>query len=78
MSNKGKFNFGVELEMEILSNREVVIDGCKGVAEFDENFIKINAPKGAVTFFGADIEIKSYTECGLIIVGRFERIEFCM
>ena len=78
MSYKNKMYLGTDLMMEIVSNRELTVDGCKGVAEYDEDFIKLNAKKGTVTVFGAELEIKSYSEAALFITGKIERIEFCM
>ncbi len=78
MSNKNKMYIGMDLMIEIVSNREMTVDGCKGVAEYDENYIKLNAKKGTVTVFGVNLEIKSFTEAALFIVGKIERIEFCM
>lgn len=78
MSNKNKMYLGTDMMMEIITNRELTVDGCKGVIEYDENYIKLNAKKGTVTIFGVDLEIKSYSEAALFIAGKIERIEFCM
>ena len=78
MSNKNKMYIGIDFLMEIIENRELTVDGCRGVAEYDENYIKLNAKKGTVTVFGSALEIKSYSEASLMITGKIERIEFCM
>ena len=37
--------------MEFCGNREVTIDGSKGVLEYDENLIRINMGKMVACFF---------------------------
>lgn len=61
---------------EINSNKEVIIDGCKCILEYDENFIKIKMEKMDVLFWGRDMEIKCMTTDSLVIKGVIASIEF--
>ena len=77
-SKKSRWMFVSELVMEIISDREVNVEGCRGVIEYDESFIKLNAGKGTVTLFGGGLIIESYSDTELLIKGKLEKIEFCM
>ncbi len=62
--------------IEMKSNREVVIEGCKSIEEYDENMIKIKVKKMVISFFGRDLEIKCLNFDSLVIEGFVTSIEF--
>lgn len=62
--------------IEMKSNREVVIEGCKSIEEYDENVIVIKVKKMVISFFGRDLEIKCLTPDSLVIEGFVTSVEF--
>lgn len=65
-----------EPHIELLGNREIVVDGCKGVVEYDENLIKLNTGELVLGLTGADLLIKSF-DCDMaIITGKIAEITF--
>lgn len=62
--------------IETEGNREVIIDGCKGIMEYDDGLIKLNAGSLVVTFRGADLNIRTYSESQSMITGNIIAIEF--
>ncbi len=62
--------------LEFNGNREVIVDGCKGILEYDENIIKINTGKMITKFSGRHLDIKCLTPDSLIIHGVIISIEF--
>ncbi len=64
--------------VEVLSNNEATIEGCKGIMDYDKNYIKLNIGNGTVSFFGKDLYAYSY--CGDIVIlkGKISSLEFCM
>lgn len=65
-----------EPHIEMLGNREVVVDGCKGVAEYSENVIKLNTGDFVVGFTGVDLLIKSFDCDAAVITGKIAEITF--
>ncbi len=64
--------------IELFSNREALIEGIKGVIEYNDCFIKLNIGRGTVEFWGNNMEISSL-DCGeLAINGKITKIEFCV
>ena len=61
---------------EMNGNREVIVDGCKGILEYDENVIRINTGRMITEFTGRNLSIKSMTEDALIVKGFITSIKF--
>ena len=61
---------------ELCGNREVVVDGCRGVLEYDETVVRINTGKMITCFFGRGLTLKCLTPDSLVIGGFITSIEF--
>ena len=61
---------------EMNGNREIVVDGCKGILEYDENIIRLNTGKMITKFLGRHLNIKCLTPDSLVIEGFITSIEF--
>lgn len=64
--------------IELFSNKEAIIDGIKGVIEYSDCFIKLNAGRGTLEFWGTGLQISSLDADGIVICGKIEKLEFCM
>ena len=80
---KNRINlFGVELEgtsepsIQLLGNKEVSVEGCKGVVDYYETQIKLRLPKGYIIFRGDGLSIFSLTDTSALIRGKIGSIEF--
>lgn len=62
--------------INLCSNREASVDGCRGVVDYYDDRIKLNIKGGSVTFFGQDLRITSFTENSAVLSGRLQNIEF--
>lgn len=62
--------------MEIEGSRRVVIGGCRGIASYTEECIRLRTPEGQVAFFGSGLEMGCLTEEGATVTGDLQRIEF--
>lgn len=61
---------------ELNGNREVVVDGCKGILEYDENIVRLSTGKMITKFLGRHLNIKCLTPDSLVIEGVITNIEF--
>lgn len=61
---------------EMNSNREVSIEGCKSILQYDENIIRINTGKMVTSFLGRNLSIKCLTPDSLVVQGFITSIEF--
>lgn len=87
-ARKNKFNFFKDKEeilgneiigvhTEMFSNRKIVIEGCKSIVEYQENYIKLKFKKGFFNIFGADFLITDFDDEKIVIKGKITSIEFC-
>ena len=62
--------------IEMFSNREAIIDGCRGVMEYDEENIQLNIGAGTVRISGRGLNMDSFGEGQAVIKGYIKNIEF--
>ena len=49
-----------EPKIEMSGNREIIVDGCKGVVEYSEDLIKLNLGEVVLTLSGDGLVINSF------------------
>lgn len=62
--------------MEIESNRRVVVEGCRGIAAYTEDCIRLRVPEGELVFYGCGLEMSCLTPEGATVSGRIGSIAF--
>ena len=63
-------------QMEVLSNREVIIEGCKNIIEYDDTLIRIAVKNMEIKFFGEKLNLCCLNTDNVIIEGKLQTIEF--
>jgi hypothetical protein len=58
------------------SNKEAVVEGCRGILEYSDDRIKLNIGGGTLLFVGTNLSIDSLTVNGVVISGKFTSVEF--
>ena len=69
---------GKGAHIELSSNREATVDGCKGVMEYEQERIRLNIGTGSVTFTGRSLEITNLMGSQAVIAGFITGLEFTM
>jgi sporulation protein YqfC len=62
--------------VELVQNRQAVVDGVKGVLSYSETQIQLNLQAVVVTFKGAGLSIRSYQTEQLILTGTIAEVHF--
>ena len=62
--------------IEAEGNREISVDGCRGILEYTQDKVRLNAGKLIITFVGDNMEIKAYSEIQTVISGNILSVEF--
>ncbi len=62
--------------IEIFANKEAVVSGCKGVVQYDDGIIRLNAGKYTIRFTGEDLSMTSLGLEQAVIKGRIMEVEF--
>ena len=68
--------FGGVPNLELTGNREMTVEGCKGVLDYDEDVVKLNLGKMILQVRGRDLNIKGLTDDAAVLEGYFLSIEF--
>ena len=61
---------------EINSNKEVNVEGCRGIIQYEKNLVKLNMQNMVTIFCGRNLEIKCLTKDSLIITGFVTSVQF--
>ena len=62
--------------VQIISNREISIEGCEGIVEYTDSFICINCKYYTVNINGFNFSIKSNSKDSITISGCIGDIKF--
>ena len=62
--------------IELEGNKELLLDGCKGIMEYEDNSIKINTDTCIVSITGDELNIRTYTQEQIIVSGKILSLEF--
>ena len=62
--------------MEFRGNREVVLEDCRGILEYDTDVVRVRAGKLIIRFTGRGLTIKCMTADSMVVEGFITGIEF--
>lgn len=62
----------------LYSNKEMTVDGCTGVIEYCDTYLKLRTGKGSLTLFGSNFDITAFDEHLLTVRGVFSSLEFSL
>lgn len=64
------------VRVELLGNRQAVVDGCRGIIEYSDSCIRLSAQGLILKFTGTGLTIKAFTESEAIVAGTILGLEF--
>ena len=62
--------------IELSGNREVLIEGSRGVLEYSPETVRVNTSDMIISVFGRGLDLRCISESALIIEGFVTRIDF--
>ena len=62
--------------VELSGNRRAVVEGCRGILEYEEGVIRLNTTSGIVRFMGRDLTMNCPTEDSAVVTGFILSVEF--
>jgi len=65
-------NPGIHIE----SNRELLIENCRRIEEYNEVFMRLISGKLCIQIWGSDLKAFDFKTKGLIVRGKISQIEF--
>ena len=64
--------------IELFYNNQVVIEGCIGVYEYNDTYLKLRLSKGALILNGEAFDILTFEDKTITVKGKINSLEFCM
>lgn len=64
------------VRIETFSNKQAIIEGCKGILEYNDDYIKINIGCGFVLLSGKELYAHSFSQETIVIKGKINTIEY--
>ncbi len=65
-----------EIFIELMANKQAVLEGKCSVLQYSDTQIKINTGNGTIEFFGANMCLDTLNKEGAMISGTIQKIEF--
>ena len=62
--------------LELVGNTRCIVEGIKGIPQYNAEKIKFDLGKFSVSFFGDSLYINSFTQSGAVIEGTIVSMEF--
>lgn len=63
-------------KIELTGNREISVDGCRGILEYDESVVRLNLGNMIIKITGAGLTIPSMTAEQTTVTGSIAAVEF--
>jgi sporulation protein YqfC len=76
IDDKIREKFYLDSEIFISGNREIIIENCKRIEEYNEVFIRIVSGSLHINIWGDNLKAYDFRTDSLVIRGKFSRIEF--
>lgn len=67
---------GNSAHIELMDNKEAIIDGVSGVILYDETVIRLSVGRREVKFLGNGLELRTFNTQEAVIVGNILSVEF--
>lgn len=64
--------------IELFSNRQFILEGCTGILEYNDNYLKLRFSSGAVVLEGKSFDIASFEDKTIVVKGELATLEFCV
>ena len=72
--DSGKKISGSRIEM--ISNRELSLDGCRAILEYNDVYIRLKIIGGEITVVGSALDIPVYDGPQITVTGEIKTIDF--
>ncbi len=63
--------------IDLDSNKRALVDGCRGIVEYNSDTVRIDCKKLVVKFSGCDLSIRALSVDRICVSGNIVAIEFC-
>lgn len=62
--------------IELIANKQIVVEGCLGVLEYNENYLKLRLSSAVLILQGEDFDVVSFSDQSILVKGKLNSLEF--
>jgi sporulation protein YqfC len=62
--------------IELIANKQIVVEGCLGVLEYNENYLKLRLSSTALILQGENFDVVSFSDQSILVKGKINSLEF--
>lgn len=62
--------------IELIANKQIVVEGCLGVLEYNENYLKLRLLSAVLILQGEDFDVVSFSDQSILVKGKLNSLEF--
>lgn len=63
--------------IEIIGGSEIIIDGCRKILDYSDNYIRLKLKKKCILLFGSQLNVVTFEDEAIKIHGNISSLEFC-
>jgi len=71
-----KTSFLPDIHLEVLDDGQAVLEGCKGILSYSEEFIRLGCGRRIVTFIGTGLELRCLSSSTAVVTGTILEIRY--
>lgn len=62
--------------IQLMGNRECIIEGCQGILEYGDDLIKLNIGTCVLAFRGSELTLRALNDDGAVVEGLITDLNF--
>ena len=71
-------DYNIKSHIELFSNKEITVECCQGILDYNNDYIKLRLSRGNVILFGKELYVSCFESNVIRIKGKLLSLEFCM
>lgn len=73
--DKGKRFINMDTQIQITGDREVLVECCKKILEYNDVFVKVRTWDMTVQIWGNNLRVNDFNSNGIYVFGKIQSVE---
>jgi len=75
IKGNGKRFVNMDSQIQITGNREVLVDGCRKILEYNDIFVRVSTWEMTVNIWGSGLQVSDFGSGAIYISGKIQSVE---
>lgn len=72
---KGRHLVNMDTQIQITGGREVLVECCRKILEFNDIMVKVRTWDMTVVIWGSELKVSDYNSSGIYVRGKIQSVE---